>query len=788
MKRIYNIALCILGLVVVEIVSFAQTVQLGSVKEYKESMKKSPLGGVELLITNAPTTVTDKKGNFSLHFQTLKPGQKVNIRRIEKLGYEIFNIDALQQWNINPEEPFTIVMVKSERFKQIRDNYSRLSSKSYEDQFVSEKARLQKEFDEGRLTVDSLRMEICRLHEEYDRQLDNLDNYIDRFARIDVSELSKVEQEIIDMVQSGNIDAAIRKYDQLNLLESYSKSVSNLNTLLAAQKTIQVQIDKTVQDKDILSAQVLRNIRLLELKGGRESFAKIGQIYRELIAIDSTNFYILDQYVTYCINQNFLDEAIATLQSMLKLPLDDMQRSSALNQMGSSYMSRIQYRQADSLFNMALEFLNKVESAGSVDLLIINEMRSTVYNNLGAVFTHVRDFKKSEDFLLNAHRLREDLCAINPNVHYNGLLASTKHNLANLYTKVNLYDKAIPLYQESVDIYKKISGEDNSYIGRVANTINDFATCYQSCLDYNNSELYYNNAIDLLKPLAQQNPNVYNETLAMAYNHLGALYNTCQNFEKAIDCFKESDAVYASSEQFITPLMSFSRAMMYNNWANSYVYLSRIDAARDIYLHAADAMNSFGYADSFEISYIYNNLGTVEQYMGDFDASDEYYRKCLDIQLGLYNNNPKAYCVDLGSVQMNLGILHSQYMDDQPVAREYFDQAILTFTHACDINPNFNVFLIMTMNAKAYSYVYEKDYMNALCLIDECIKATPDDPNIYDSKGEILFLMGSYDEAIKMWEKVLELNPDFLKTTDSKLFQYLESEGLINNLSLTKVL
>ena len=106
----------------------AQTTQAGMVKEYKETNEKKPLGGVELLISNAPSTISDKKGSFSLQFKTLKPGQKVNIRRIEKLGYEIFNKEALEQWNINPEVPFTIVMVKSERFKAIRDNYSIISA------------------------------------------------------------------------------------------------------------------------------------------------------------------------------------------------------------------------------------------------------------------------------------------------------------------------------------------------------------------------------------------------------------------------------------------------------------------------------------------------------------------------------------------------------------------------------------------------------------------------------------------------------------------------------------
>jgi hypothetical protein len=58
-------------------VSGAQTVQEGKVKEYKGKNKKSSLSGVEVVITNASTTVSDRDGDFVLHFHTMKPGQKV---------------------------------------------------------------------------------------------------------------------------------------------------------------------------------------------------------------------------------------------------------------------------------------------------------------------------------------------------------------------------------------------------------------------------------------------------------------------------------------------------------------------------------------------------------------------------------------------------------------------------------------------------------------------------------------------------------------------------------------
>lgn len=38
----------------------------------------------------------------------------------------------------------------------------------------------------------------------------------------------------------------------------------------------------------------------------------------------------------------------------------------------------------------------------------------------------------------------------------------------------------------------------------------------------------------------------------------------------------------------------------------------------------------------------------------------------------------------------------------------------------------------------------------------------PENPNFYDSKGEILLMQDRNDEALEMWKKVLELDPNFL--------------------------
>ena len=145
----------------------AQAVQDGIIKEYNEKNAKTPLSGVELNVRSAGSTVSDTDGEFSLRFLTLKPGEKVNVRRIEKLGYELFNKEAIEQWNINPTTPFVIVMCRADRFKKIRDNYERVSSESYERQLKKEQAQLARLKEEGRLKEEEYNRQLAELNENY---------------------------------------------------------------------------------------------------------------------------------------------------------------------------------------------------------------------------------------------------------------------------------------------------------------------------------------------------------------------------------------------------------------------------------------------------------------------------------------------------------------------------------------------------------------------------------------------------------------------------------------------
>lgn len=302
--------LSIITIISISLSTLGQTAQSGFIKEYCEKATKKPLSGVELDVRYANSTVTDKKGAFTLNFLTLKPGQRVNVRDIHKAGYELFNKEAIEQWNINPSTPFTIVMCRQDRFKKIRDNYERVSSESYKRQFDAEKLKLDQLMEAGKLMEAEYNKQLSELYELHEKQLDNLMNYVDRFSRIDLSELSAEEQKIIDLVQQGKIDEAIANYDSQNYVAKFSTQVKEFdkaNEAIARLEKIKAEKDEALTS---LLGSINRQIETLKLAGGKENFDKILTLYGQVVETGYFEPEFLSAYLTELTQQGFFDKAL----------------------------------------------------------------------------------------------------------------------------------------------------------------------------------------------------------------------------------------------------------------------------------------------------------------------------------------------------------------------------------------------------------------------------------------------------------------------------------------------
>lgn len=286
----------------------SQTTLKGKVLEYRGSNTKEPLQNVEIIIQDAGSTVSSRDGSFTLSFRTKHKGDAVKVIRIEKLGYEVFNTEAVSQWNIG--ESFTIVMCSSVRFKSLRDNYFRVSSVSYAKQYKAEQRRLARRRKATKMREAEYQALLQQLKNDYEDQLERLDTYVEKFVRIDLSELSAAERGIIALVQKGKIEQAIAEYEKQNYLEKYKKQSEEIQKLDSAIVKIDNLLRFKIESRDSIFRVLNRQIDLYQQKGGEENLRKIGALLKTAAEADTTSLVVVLKYAEFSEMYTSKEEAV----------------------------------------------------------------------------------------------------------------------------------------------------------------------------------------------------------------------------------------------------------------------------------------------------------------------------------------------------------------------------------------------------------------------------------------------------------------------------------------------
>ena len=576
----------------------------------------------------------------------LKPGDKVNLNSAKKAGYELMNKAAVEQWFIARDNtPFSLVLVRSDYFNQLKDRLTQTSTDSYRAKYEQAMQQLEQQKKTGKMKEAEYNQKLDELETSYQTQLSNLDNYIDLFARIDLSEVSAEEQRILDMVEEGKIDEAVKAYEALDITGKLRQARENVKAIDEGIEKLEDKRNQELQAIKDLKEKQQREIATLKLAGGKENYDKVAQILKENALADTTDIDAVWEYANFAYNQK-------------------------------------DFHEAERFY---LIYLN-----GSKDNLY---QQATIQNNLGSLYDDLHDYAKAEEYFLKALEYKTLLFSKTPDA-YRADLSVTQTGLGIMYDNLQDYGKAEKYYLYSLENLTYLFNQDpDTYRGDMAKIINNLGVLYYKIHDYAKAEEYYLKALELFTFLHNQAPEKYLADLTSIQLNLGMMYIDIHNFTK----------------------------------------------------------------------------------------SEEYFLKVLESRNYLFSQNPDAYRSDLASIQYNLGLLN-YFLNEYTKAEEYYLEALVNFNLLYSQYPDaYREYLVSTLNDLGLLSAQVRNYSKAIEFIDRAITLTPKKADLYDSKGEILLMKGDEQEAVKMWQKVLELDPDFLKKYEggTELYKQLKEKGLI---------
>jgi tetratricopeptide (TPR) repeat protein len=86
-----------------------------------------------------------------------------------------------------------------------------------------------------------------------------------------------------------------------------------------------------------------------------------------------------------------------------------------------------------------------------------------------------------------------------------------------------------------------------------------------------------------------------------------------------------------------------------------------------------------------------------------------------------------------------------------------YAQGVFVLEHAIAVFPDYPA----ALNELAYAYVFSGDFAKASALMERYVQIQPDQPNPYDSYGEILRTAGQYDAALDKYRMAIRIDPTF---------------------------
>lgn len=565
----------------------AQVEQPIVVNEYNGKQKKTPLEGVGVTVQNAGAAITGQDGTTVLKFRTFHAGDRVTIRRIDKSGYEIFNQQAVEQWNISPQRPFMLVLAKSDHMRQLRDQYNRVASESYERQYKKEQAQLAAERKKTAMLEEEYQRRLTDLENQYQQQLEDLDNYVDQFARIDLSELSGKQSKLIKLVQEGKIDEAIAKYESEDFQAQYEQQSRDIQRIDEAQAQLAKVEAKKRSERERIHAAIGRQIATYRLAGGRENFQKVTNLLKGVADADTTQMTAVYEYAVHALNQRLLDDAERYLQiyirgtkSMPAAHIDGML------QLGQCYLLQRKFEDTENIYNQAMKSATDIAQAEPErynPLLVSTALRTVNFYNW------VGNFARVGEILSTVSPIADKLYASDPET-YAGLASSAYGQEAVALAANGDFPKAIAQGKKAAELGRKVYQADNNntnyllwaltQLGQVSYMASEWQGLAESQQEY----------VDVLETLYKQNPEANAPDLQSGYNNLAEAYIHVPDYTKCEEYLKKSEALLDQLIVTQPDLYRYSQfnlydigAHLYHELGNSELKLRYIDKAADAF-------------------------------------------------------------------------------------------------------------------------------------------------------------------------------------------------------------
>lgn len=338
----------------------------------------------------------------------------------------------------------------------------------------------------------------------------------------------------------------------------------------------------------------------------------------------------------------------------------------------------------------------------------------------------------------------------------------------------------------------------NDYV-RVAEVQNELAELYSDADDASAAGQWFSSALENLENYKRINPEGFSEfaLLADIQKNLGRLFLFEDN-TKAEVYLLQSLQNYTRAEELYATQIDTTISFLGESRFDSNQYKKKISDDQKL----LGFMYYYDRDDENAEKYLYESIDNYKRYYSTHE--DLPYTRGM-----LFDFSNTQYCLLLVLERMSKMDDYSNWLDyllknmellftaepENITYRQRFvelllrkcmfeadndrtDNAISLFERAYELDGSRLMDFAACYNQMAYSFARGGHFAKALETIDKAISIQQDNAEYYDSKGEILLMMGDEKGALEMWRKVMEVDPDFLSKHDGTTALYEQLKEL----------
>ncbi len=659
--------------------------------------------------------VQNEDGSFSFPVQS----QSFAIKSVRKKDYQLIDPDILKRLHHYSSNPLYIVMEKPEQQMQDLLESERDIRRTLRIEIQKREEELDSLKEVHKITIEEYQNALQKL---YATQKDNeklISDMVREYAMIDYDQMTDLNRRIHYAISNGRLAEADSLIHTKGSIKSRIEKVKHEEQIL---KEREIEIENAKREHDDAKVGMIKEkeeiedfcITLNKLFMLKLNIDSAAYYIEQLLNLDSTDVYYIAKVASFyhgifnfekaesyylramhICQQSFDDYAyeicsfnvsLANIyqhyedykkaELLLKENIEIVKRAGGkirskideerdidefTNQISLAglYTTMKQYPKADSLFMNIIKLLQN--GYYKYDENKILSCTAYIYNILGINYFYENEFEKSdslfsESIIIDRRLILRDSC-------YYDHLGTDLFLFAFYKIGKGYYKESEPLLLEALDAINNSSREDKEIvIAQIHSSLGK--VCKYTGRPFE-SEIWYKEALTVLRQYAQAIPEEYNKILSTPVEEFAGLYKDMGRIDESETLYEEALKIYRYLTLRVSKGYIQSVASIENELGKIKVLRKQYDEADSLFNGALKKFERLAKDDQTydacviqileNICSLYFTIGDALYKAHNFSESETWFLKILEIQSELFSKNPDFYEISLTSVLEYMG-------------------------------------------------------------------------------------------------------------------------------------